>query len=334
MIGRHKPPYIRSSLNTSYAYAIILVALIPCICNAVLSYGVRSFVLVLSSALLFFFFDYIFAGLLNNSVRKSNFVDINSLVNGIIFGLLLPPNTSLLMVVIGALFGSLVIKQLFGGIGNNLFNQAAASRLFIELVFPSYLHGYSNPFSEYLRTDSLLSIKPIIGQQTTNVNEMYFAEIINGSYSTLIGLGSLFTILIGMLYLILKKTTKPYISIFYILSSIMGYVFLNGKIFAEMNFKGSIKEVAVFVVTSGILFTATYLLAVYSNVPIGFRGSIVAGIISGLIASYLYSKASVAITICMPVLLVNLITPVVEYLLPHRHTKKATFTEDKKEVHL
>ncbi|MCQ2533323.1 MAG: RnfABCDGE type electron transport complex subunit D [Clostridia bacterium] len=334
MIQKSRPPYIRSSQNTSYAYLIVLVALIPCICSAVFSYGIRAFVLVLSSALLFLLFDTFFSKMLGNASRMQRFVDLNSLVNGIIFGLLLPANTSLLIVVIGALFGSFVIKQLFGGLGNSLFNQAASSRLFVELMFPNYLLGFSQPFTDYLKTDTLLRLKPAISENviTTNFKAMYFAEILNGSYSTLIGLGSVFTVLIGMLYLVLRKTTKPYVSIFYCISAILSYAMINSQLFEGDILKEGFREVAIFAVTSGVLFAASYLLAVYSNVPIGFRSSIIAGALSGFLAAFLYTRTSVGITICVPVLMVNLITPVLEYLIPHRHTKRVSFTSDKKEV--
>lgn len=334
MIQRTRPPYIRSSRNTSYAYLIILVALIPCICSAVLSYGIRAFVLVLSSAFLFFIFDTLFSKVLGNATKIQRFVDLNSIVNGIIFGLLLPANTSLLIVVVGAFFGSFVIKQLFGGLGNSLFNQAASSRLFVELVFPKYLVGFAQPFSEYLKTDSLFRLKPYVIENavSTDFKSMYFAEILNGSYSTLIGLGSLFTVLIGMAYLVFRKTTKPYVSIFYCISAIISFVFLNNKLFEENLIREGVRETAIFIVTSGILFAASYLLAVYSNVPIGFRGSIVAGSLAGFLAAFLYTRSSVAITICVPVLMVNLITPIVEYMLPHKHTKRVSEASLAKEV--
>ncbi|MCQ2482795.1 MAG: RnfABCDGE type electron transport complex subunit D [Clostridia bacterium] len=329
MISKHKPPFLRTAKTVTYAYLVILVALIPCITGAVLSYGLRAFILIITSALLFFLFDTVFSRLVGNSSRNDNFSDITSVVSGIVFGLLLPPNTSLMIVVIGALFGSFVIKQLFGGVGNNLFNQAAAARLFVELVFPRYLRGYSQPFSDYLKVDTLFSIKPLPEYMAIDTSKIYFMEVFNGYYNTLIGVGCFTTIVIGMVYLLLRKNTKPYISFCFIASALFFHLVLNYKIFENNDIKANLREIAVFIITSGIVFAATYLFAVYSNVPIGFRGSLISGIAAGFLAAYLYTRTSVAVTTCVPVLTVNLMTPIVEYLLPHGHIKKSYEVEVK-----
>lgn len=335
MISKHKPPFLRTSKNASYSNGLFLVALLPCVIGAVFSYGLRALVLILTSASLFYLLDLLFAHILGNHSDKNSVSDVYSLVSGIIFALLLPPNTSLLVVVIGAIFGTLIVKQLFGGIGNNLFNPAAAARLFVELVLPEYLLGFAQPFVGLMRADTLFTLHAPGPEQvwsSVSTGDLFFVEVLNGSYNTLIGLGSFFTLIIGMLYLMVKKTTKPYVSVIYILASVCGYCVINHQIFAEYSLKLCIRNIAVFVITSGVVFAATYLLAVYSNVPISFRGALLSGITSGVIAAGLYNHASIGVVICVPTLVVNLMTPITEYLLPHRHNKKASNVVSEEEV--
>jgi Na+-translocating ferredoxin:NAD+ oxidoreductase subunit D len=75
--------------------------------------------------------------------RYNSCQDLSAIVTGLILGLTLPPSTPLLIAILGSLIAIVVVKQLFGGIGNNVFNPAAAARAFLVIAFsvPTYQLG-------------------------------------------------------------------------------------------------------------------------------------------------------------------------------------------------
>lgn len=113
-------PFIHTEKTAPYIYLNVLVALAPCACFAVAHYGIRAIFLIGISMILFYTFDFVFARTLNATNRSKDYLDLSSLISGGIFALMLPPDTSILVVILGVLFGSLVVKQFFGGVGSNI----------------------------------------------------------------------------------------------------------------------------------------------------------------------------------------------------------------------
>ena len=86
------------------------------------------------------------------------------------------------------LFGSLVVKQFFGGVGSNIVNPAIAARLFVQLLVPSALNGFADPFGDFLKFDSLFSVSKTTGSYQ-DMASLSLTEVFFGNFSGFIGIG-------------------------------------------------------------------------------------------------------------------------------------------------
>ena len=136
----HGAPFIHSEKTAPYIYFTHIAALLPCIVFAVFYYGIRALILILFSSILFCICDNLFAKISRrDQIHMGDYFDLSSIASGIVFALMLPPDTSLFIAFAGVFFGSVVAKQFFGGAGNNILNPACAARLFVGITFPASL---------------------------------------------------------------------------------------------------------------------------------------------------------------------------------------------------
>ncbi|MBO7450761.1 MAG: RnfABCDGE type electron transport complex subunit D [Clostridiales bacterium] len=309
MIKGHYAPFIHTVKNAPFIYFNVLIALVPCVVMSVVYYGLRALILLLLSQGLFFFFDIIFSRLLRPKTVNRDYVDLSSIVSGTIFALLLPPGTSIDVVIIGVLFGSLVVKQIFGGVGSNLFNPAVAARLFIQILFPYRLMAFSDPMTDFLKLDTLIdfSNKTL---RPGNPENIYASEVLAGNYATFIGIGSSIMIMIGISYLLIKRIVRGYAFFGYMAGIIMVYPFLH---LMEFFTKDGIKSFVIFILTSGVLFIAIFALGDFTTMPMNPLMRMFVSFICATLTLVIYDKVDQITGLLTPVLFINMVTPAIDY---------------------
>lgn len=304
-------PFIHSEKNAPFIYVNVLIALIPCIILAIVYYGLRALILLALSQILFFFLDFVFSRLLRPNTINKDYLDISSVISGSIFALLLPPDTSVDVVILGAFIGSFVVKQLFGGVGTNLLNPAIAARLFVQVVVPGKLMGFSEPLTDFFKLDTLIDFS---GRSAAmgDASSVYAVEVMAGSFATFIGIGSGIAIMIGAFYLLLKKIVRGYAFFGYVIGVLLIYPFVHITDFINRN---GLKPFGIFILTSGVLFFAIFVLGDFSTMPINpIMRMVVAFFCAGLTV-FIYDKVDPITGLCAPVLLVNIATPSIDYYL-------------------
>ena len=302
-------PCIHSEKNAPFIYINVLIALIPCIILSVVYYGLRALILLIASQVLFFFFDFVFSRFLRPNTINRDYLDISSVISGTIFALLLPPDTSIDVVILGVFVGSFVVKQLFGGVGTNLLNPAIAARLFVQIVVPGKLMGFSEPLTDFLKLDTLIDFSGRNGVMG-DASSIYAVEVMAGSFATFIGIGSGIAIIIGAFYLLLKKIVRGYAFFGYLAGIILVFPLVHLSMFIN---GGGLKAFIVFFLTSGVLFFAIFVLGDFSTMPINpIMRMVVAFFCAGLTV-FIYDKVDPITGLCAPVLLVNIATPSIDY---------------------
>ncbi len=311
MIKGHFAPFIHSEKNAPFIYINVLIALIPCIVLAVVYYGLRALCLLFLSQALFFFFDYAFSRLFRSKTINKDYIDISSVISGTIFALLLPPDTSVDVVIMGVLFGSLVIKQLSGGVGTNLMNPAIASRLFVSIVIPGKLSGFSEPLDNFFKLDTLIDFT---GRHSSmgDTARIYAVEVLAGNFATFIGIGSGIAVLIGAFYLLFKRIVRGYAFFGYVIGIILFYPVLHITDFIN---GGGFRAFVVFFLTSGVLFIAIYALGDFTTMPMNPLMRLIASFVCAVLTVIIYEKVDPITGLCAPVLLTNIATPTIDYYL-------------------
>ena len=201
-------PFIHTEKSAPYIYLTFLAALVPCVVYAIFYYGLRAAILILFCMITFVFSDTFCMRLTRR--RTGDYFDLSSLVEGLLIALMLPPDTTLLTALTAVLFASVVTKQVFGGAGSNIVNPACAGRLFIELVWPTGVQGFS-----YGESNSKMELLSLIVQKQPDTLPSYehlsLLELLSGNYPSMIGTACIICLVIGGVFLTLKGTIRLYL---------------------------------------------------------------------------------------------------------------------------
>ncbi len=294
-------PFIHTYKNAPYIYLTLIVALLPCVFYSAFYYGIRAIILIVFSAVMFSLSDIAFSKTVH-SHNDNDYYDISSVASGIIFALMLPPDTSLIVVLSGVLFGSIVIKQLFGGAGSNILNPAAGARLIVEVLYPSHLTGFAEGGRQrWFDLLSLIRFTPTTGE-ATDQTRLSLTELIVGNYSGFIGTACVLTVLLGAVFMVMKGSMRLYAPISYLLSLCVLY-----RVFIP---EGALIE---FLLSSGAVFIAVFMLGDLTTMPSRFAAGAFAGLVCAALTIVLLNNVSPVIALITPVLAVNFMSFVIDY---------------------
>ena len=126
-------PHIRSKVSTSKIMLAVIIALLPTTIFGVWNFGIHALLLVLVTVASTVVTEALFEVIMK---KKLTIADCSAVVTGILLALNLPPNAPLWIGVMGGVFAILVVKMLFGGLGQNFMNPALAARCFLLISFP------------------------------------------------------------------------------------------------------------------------------------------------------------------------------------------------------
>ena len=304
---RQLAPFIHTEKNAPYIYMTFLAALVPCVVYATFYYGLRAVVLMLSCMAAFVLSDNLCMRLTHRGTGGDYF-DFSSLVEGLLIALMLPPDTTLITALTAVLFASVITKQVFGGAGSNIINPACAGRLFIELVWPSKLMGYS-----YAEDNSKFSFMTLILQKEPGSMPSYshlsLIELLSGNYPGLIGTTCFICIMIGALFLTLKGTIRLYSPVSYIVTIAALYpisMLVETKVFT---FDGLI----IYLVSSGAVFVAVFFLGDLTTMPSRFTSGVFAGVVCGILTLVTKPYLNPMVSLLAPVLAVNFLAFVLDF---------------------
>lgn len=299
MINRYKAPFIHTEKNDAYLSASHLLSLIPVMAVAVVFYGFRAAILLLSCSLLFAVSDDVCSRIRNIS-RGSI---LNPLFCGAAYALLLPPDTPVYIALSGVLFASLVVRQLPGGRGASFVNAPAAGRLFIRIVFPGNENALAMPGADRMSLSPLLFGSK--GFDGVDLSSYYASEILTGRYPSFLGTACAFMILAGIIYLIVKRAVRFYGPACFIL--MLTALLLLKDLHDETTVTG------MFLLTSGVLYTAAYLLFDEENTKSFGMLSVVSAFLCASLTFLMSFKASGIDLIVVPAVVTSALTGIIDY---------------------
>ena len=225
--------------------------------------------------------------------------DLSAVVTGLILALSLYSTAPWWIPVIGGVFAILVVKMLFGGIGQNFMNPALTSRCFLVLAFSSIMTTYPG-------VDAVSSATPL--QIVKSGEEVSYLQMFIGNHPGSIGETSAIAILIGMAYLLIRRviTIKVPLSV---VGSTAAFVALFTLIKGEpltLNF------LTVHILGGGLLAAAVFMATDYTTTPVTFWGQIIFGVCVGLFTAVIRCFGGMYEGISFAIILANLLTPLIE----------------------
>lgn len=219
-------PHVSSGASTQKLMRDVLIALIPALACSVAVYGLQALITVMFSVASCVFFEYVIQRFLLKA--KTSICDLSAVVTGVLLGFNLPSSLPFWMIAVGALVSIGVAKMSFGGLGRNIFNPALVGRVFLLISFtgpmtafkevPDFLIGtaQSDAFSgatilSYLKEgiNAQASVSSLLSSVPNLTSELFF-----GSRTGSIGEIGTFALLIGFVYMLIKKVISWHIPVF------------------------------------------------------------------------------------------------------------------------
>jgi len=192
-------PHLHSRWTTQKAMWMVVLALVPCLISASVFFGPYQLVIIAISVGFCMGTEALIKTIRK---RKVNIGDGSAVITGILLGLILPPNFSLVSTALGAIFAIGIGKEIFGGLGYNIFNPALVGRAFLQAAFPVPMTTWTQP---NFQVDATTSATPLSAFKFDHVlydlKPMFFGNI-GGSIGETSGMailiGGLFLIIIGI----------------------------------------------------------------------------------------------------------------------------------------
>ncbi len=286
-------PHVRDNATTSTIMRDVLIALTPALIAATIIFGFRALLLTAVCIASCVLFEYAAERILG---RTNTISDLSAAVTGMILAFNLPVQFPLWMAIIGSFFAIVVVKQLFGGIGNNFANPAIAARIFLLLSF-------SQPMTTWLQVENGRAIEGVFGAtplaliSTGNTaNLPSIMEMFLGVRGGSMGETCALALIIGGIYLIYRKVITITIPL-----SFIGGVLVLSFLFGV----NPVYEL----LGGGLLLGAFFMATDYTTSPITEKGKLIFGLGCALITMVIRVFGSYPEGVSYSILLMNIITP-------------------------
>ena len=294
-------PHIRSGETTTGIMADVLIALLPAAVMGVYNFGVRAALMILICVTACMVFEY-FSELIMK--RKNTVRDLSAALTGMLLAMNLPVTLPFWMAILGCLFAIVVVKQLFGGIGQNFMNPALAARCFLVLSFVGPMTNFTY--------DAITTATPLAVLRNDGVGAVSVWSMFLGNEAGTIGETSAAALLIGALYLLIRRVIKLTIPAFY-LGSFSLFITIYGL---TQNLGGLdlARFVAAHVVGGGLMLGAFFMATDYTTSPITGKGRMIYGLLLGSLTFCFRVYGSSAEGVSYAIIIGNLLVPMIEMI--------------------
>ena len=278
-------PHIRHNDSTKSIMLDVLIALSPAAIGGVVLFGLRALLVILTCVAASVLLEWLCCIVFK---RPNTCGDLSAAVTGLLIAMNLPATIPLWMAVIGCIVAIVVVKQLFGGIGHNFVNPAITARIVLTVSFASAMTNWVKPLS----VDAITTATPL-SSPDFDANKL---ELLLGIRGGCIGETSAALLILGGIYLIVRRVISPAIPVSFILtatvlSAIFGY------------------DPIVALLSGGLLLGAIFMATDYVTSPTSTLGKVIFGIGCGVITAVIRKFGALPEGVSFAIILMNILVP-------------------------
>lgn len=313
-------PHVRTNKDTSYIMKQVVIALLPATLAALFFFRLSAL-----NVIFFCVTGSVGAEFLCQKISKqeSTIGDFSAVVTGLLLAFNVPASLPWWMCLLGAAFAIIVVKMVFGGIGNNFVNPALAARAFLLASFPVAMTLWTRTGVNWVSSgniDAYTTATPLSflkagsnGVSSLADSGISISNMLIGNIGGCIGETSVVLIILGGLYLMYKGIINYVIPTFYICTVAILMFILGG-----FNFTFVIYEL----LAGGLMLGAFFMLTDYTTSPMTKKGQIIYAVLAGLITTVIRLYGGYPEGVSYSILLVNIMTPLID-----KYTKTKVFGE-------
>ncbi len=285
-------PHVRGKDDTSRIMLYVIIGLLPTTIFGIYNFGLRALLLVLVCIATCVISEYIFEKIVN---KKSTIKDLSAVVTGLLLALNLPHTLPIWQAVLGSIFAIVVVKMLFGGLGQNFMNPALGGRVFLLVSFAATMTNF-----EFDGVSSATPLALLKNGEAVNTFDMLI-----GRTGGTIGETSAICIIIGAIFLILMGVIDLVIPASYIITFAIFVLLFGGHGF-DMTY------LVAHLCGGGLMLGAFFMATDYVTSPITPTGKIIYGICLGVLTGIFRIFGNSAEGVSYAIIFSNLLVPLIE----------------------
>ena len=290
-------PHIRTKKDTPGVMLDVIIALLPTLIAGVVIFGLRALLVVATCVLASVVSEFLF----NIIVKKNQTIfDLSAIVTGLILGLNLRADAPVWQCIVGSVFAIIVVKCLFGGLGQNFANPAVTARVFLLICFSDTLAGGARPIISS-NPDLVAGATPLAviaeGGELPTLKDMFL-----GLRGGAIGEACILALVLGFIYLVARGVINFEIP-----------VIMVGSVFVLSLLVGGDATVALYqILSGGLVFGAVFMATDYVTTPITRTGKMIFALGCGLITFLIRQYGGYPEGVSFAILFMNILTPYIE----------------------
>jgi len=300
-------PHIHKKESISRIMWAVVISLIPTGVAGVIIFGLDALWVTLVSIVAALLTEFTFQVL---TKKKITIFDGSAVITGILLAFNLPSNVQLWLPAIGAIFSIAIGKQVFGGIGQNIFNPALVGRVFLMASWPKYMTTFVKPFNY----DAVTSATPLAALREVKVLEhISYLDLFLGKRGGCIGEVCILALLIGAAFLFVRGYISWHIPVTYIFTTaVFVYIFGGNKLFNG--------DWLFHILNGGLVLGAFFMATDYVATPLTVKGQLIFGLGCGLLTAVIRIWGGYPEGVSYAILMMNGATPFID-----RYTKSRIY---------
>lgn len=293
-------PHIRSKATTDNIMLMVIIALLPASAFGVYNFGLRALIMLVVTTAVAVLTEYVYEKLMH---KKITIGDYSAALTGLLLGLNMPASAPYWMGGLGSIFAILIVKQVFGGLGQNFMNPALAARCFLLISF-------TGPMTTFV-FDGETGATPLATIKAGGLADANTMDMLLGRIPGTIGETSVIALLIGAIFLLVKgiidlRIPGTYIVTFVLFIGIFGPLSGAGVGFFDPHY------IAAELCGGGLMLGAWFMATDYVTSPITKKGQIVFGIVLGLLTGLFRLFGGSAEGVSYAIIIGNILVPLIE----------------------
>lgn len=281
---------------------MVVIALLPASIFGIYNFGFRALMLICVSIAACVLTEFIYEKLMKLPVTIGDF---SAVLTGLLLALNLPAGVSWWIPVLGGVFAILIVKQLFGGLGQNFMNPALAARCFLLISFAGQMTNYAVPEGAFgkITVDTVSGATPLLALK--NGGSVDIMDMFVGNVQGTIGETSVIALLIGAIFLVCLRIIDLRIPLTYIITLLIFAAVFGGHGLDPAYLLGQLFG-------GGLMLGAWFMATDYVTSPITKKGQIVYGIILGILTGIFRLFGGTAEGVSYAIIFSNLLVPLIE----------------------
>ncbi len=285
-------PHVREKTDTQRIMLYVIISLLPAAIFGVINFGVRALAVLCVTIISCVLSEYVYERIIK---KESTVMDLSAVVTGLLLGMNLPHTVPMFIPILGGVFAIIVVKMLFGGLGQNFMNPALGARCFLLLSFTQQMTSFTY--------DGVSTATPLAQLRAGEAVDTM--SMLLGTEAGVIGETSVIALLIGAIFLIIMGVIDLRIPGTYILTFAIFILLFSGRGF-DVNY------LVAQICGGGLILGAFFMATDYVTSPITPTGKIVYGIILGILTGIFRLWGASAEGVSYAIIFTNCLVPLIE----------------------